>query len=87
LVVAATMWVAAALALGTALVVPILWLDDDRQETESRVVFALASIAAVALFLGSGPVAYWIARRRWLLALPLMGLAVWGIGIVIAYAT
>jgi hypothetical protein len=87
LVVAATMWVAAALALGTALVVPMMWLDDDRQQTESRVVFALASIAAVALFLGSGPVAYWIARRRWLLALPLIGVAVWGIGSVIAYAT
>jgi hypothetical protein len=87
LVAAAVMWGMASLALAAALVSPMLAFDDGARRNESIIVFVLASLATVLLYLGSGPVAYWIARRRWLLALPLIGLAVWGIGVLIAYAT
>ncbi len=87
LAVAAAMWVAMMFAVATALVAPMIAFDDDSRTRESNAVFVMACIAAVALFFGSGPVAYWIARRRWLLALPLICLAAWGIGVAIAYAT
>jgi hypothetical protein len=83
LVVAALMWVAAVVAVAVALVAPLM-NDDGLRRSELRGVFAVASVAAIALFLGSGPVAYWIGRRRWLLALPLIGLVVWVMGIGIA---
>lgn len=80
LVTAAVMWVAAMFAVGVALVAPLM-NDDGSRQSEPRVVFAVAWVAAIALFLGSGPVAYWIGRRRWLLALPLIGLLMWVMGI------
>jgi hypothetical protein len=39
------------------------------------------------LFLGSGPVAFAIGRRRWLLAFPLAVVVIWAVGVAIAYAT
>lgn len=87
LIVAVAMWGAAMLALATALVSPMLAFGDAARRTASRVVFVLASVVTVFLFFGSGPVAYRIARRRWLLALPLIGLGLWGMGALIAYAT
>jgi hypothetical protein len=82
---AATMWIASTLAVGVALTAPMAGFDEGDDAGSS--VGALALVAAVLLYLGSGPVAYLIARRRWLLTLPLLGLIAWGCGISIAYVT
>ena len=89
MIVAALMWVGSAVAVGAIFGALLRSTDPefaDRADTDGVVVL-IAAIAAVALFLGSGPVAFWIGRRRWLFGLPLLGLAAWGVGIVVAYVT
>ena len=86
LAVTAMMWVAAMFAVGVALVTPMMY-DDVMRRNEPKVAFAAASATALVLFVGSGPVAYWIGRRRWLMALPLAGLCIWGLGAAVAYRT
>lgn len=81
------MWGMAILAAAVALVSPMLAFNDGARRNGSAIVFVLASITAGLLYFGSGAVAYWIGRRRWLLAVPLIGLTAWGVGVLIAYAT
>jgi len=43
-----------------------------------------ALLTAIVLFLGSGPVAAVVGARRWLLAMPCVGLSIWFISVLIA---
>jgi hypothetical protein len=80
------MWIAAWFAVVVGLVAPMRGFesgDPESGELLSRVAFA----GAVLLFLTSGPVGYWISRRRWTLLSPLALVAVAAVGVLIAGAT
>lgn len=74
--------------VGGCLVLLVLWLA-----TWLCIVMSFFSatpapmIAALCLFLASGPAARAVGRSPWFLAAPLLLLAVWGAGIAVAAAT
>jgi hypothetical protein len=86
LFVASVMLVAVSFAVAVWLTAPLAAMDTGDLHTgegQARVALALATV----LFVGTGPVAYWIGRRRGLLAIPAIVAAVYGLGVVIASVT
>jgi hypothetical protein len=87
LVVLVALWFLAWLCLVVGIVAP--WYDFDHpssvdvSQRRSDIVIALAAV----LFVLSGPVAYWIGRRRWLFALPIGLVIAWAVGVVVAAIT
>lgn len=70
----------------------ILWpagfdVDDGRNPGFWTPLGVAVLCFAVALFIGSAPVAYAIGQRRWLLVMPVLGASAWLLGVAIAVAT
>jgi hypothetical protein len=89
LVAAAAMVVAACVCIGLmfAALFDRVDMNNVNEPGDGSLALALAIVAlltAVGLFAGTGPVAYLISRRRWTLALPLILLGIWGLGIAVA---
>jgi hypothetical protein len=69
----AVLWCSAAALVMVAILIRVP--DSDTGSRASMATAVWLVVAAIALLLSSGPVAFAIARQRWLLALPLFGVA------------
>lgn len=74
----AVLWCSAAAILAVATVASTPDSDTGRRSSTATIVWLIA--AAVVLVLASGPVAFAFGRERWLLVLPLVGVAVGIVG-------
>lgn len=79
------LWLLAWASIVIGLVSPMADFDDGGNA--GRTAGRLAIGAGLALFGASGPVAYWIGRRRELLLAPFALLTIWVVGIAVAAAT
>lgn len=86
LVACAAMWVAASFAVAVWLTSWSIGFDSGNPEAGDTIGVVALGVAAV-LFVGGGPVAFVLSRRRWTLLLPVIGLAVWAVGIGVAAIT
>jgi len=85
LAAAAVLWVLALFALAVWVASSITVFDEDDKDTGDAIRYGALAVAVV-LFAASGPVAFAIGRRRWLLALPGVVVAFWLIGVLLSFA-
>ena len=80
------MWAAAAFAMAVHLT---SWSTGfDRGDPDAgAAIGAIGLVSAALLFVGGGPVAFMLSRRRWTLLLPLLALVVWICGVGVAAIT
>ena len=84
--VVAVMLCLACVAIGVYFVSGMAGFDGE-DPTAGRLVGQAALVGAVALYLGTGPTAWVISRRRWTFATPIGVAALAAMAIVVASAT
>lgn len=85
--IVAVMLCIACVCMGVAFAFAAMSGFDGGDPTAGRLVGLAAAISAVALYLGTGPTAYLISRRRWTIATPIGIAALAAVAIVVASIT
>jgi hypothetical protein len=79
----AVLWCSAAAILAVAAVARTPDSDTGNRSSTATIIWLL--VLAVVLVLASGPIAFAVARQRWLLALPLIGAGIAMLSITAAH--